>query len=141
MTGTIRPLNAMTASEVLAGEGDFVNFVRALELSGVGGMLEKKGPHTVFAPMDDVFNAETIGGIIGSAKLDGVLRHFIVPGRYTYTDLHRLQVLKTVAGYPLVITAGDDRIRVSGAEIVRPDVPYDKGIIHEINRPFDELPL
>ena len=141
MTDIIRPLNDMTASEVLAEEGDFVNFGRALELSGVGGMLERKGPYTVFAPTDGVFNAETIGSIIGSAKLDMVLWHFIVPGKYTYADLQRLPVLKTVSGYPLLITPGDGGIRVSGAEIFKRDIPYNKGIIHEIDRPFDSLPM
>ena len=135
VTEVIRPLNDMTATEVLAEEGVFANFVRALELSGVGSMLERKGPYTVFAPSDDVFNQETIGSIISAAKLDEVLRHFIVPGKYTYEDLHRLQVLKTVSGYPLIITMRDG-IRVSGAEIIKPDIPYNKGIIHEIGRPI-----
>jgi uncharacterized surface protein with fasciclin (FAS1) repeats len=133
LTDTIRPLNDMTAAEVLAEEGRFTNFTRALELSGVGGMLEKKGPYTVFAPVDDVFNAQTMGGMIGSAKLDEMLWHFIVPGKYTSEELHRLQVLKTVNGYPLFITSRNG-IEVNGAEIVKPDVPYDKGVIHEIDK-------
>jgi len=141
MTDMIRPLNDMTASEVLAEEDDLVNFARALELSGVGGMLEKKGPYTVFAPTDAVFNAETMGGMIGAAKLDMVLWHFIVPGKFTYADLQRLPVLKTVSGYPLIVTPGDGGIRVSGAEIVKRDIPYNKGIIHEIDRPFESLPM
>lgn len=131
MTDVLNPLNAMTAAEVLAEEGAFTNFIRALELSGVGDMLEKKGPYTVFAPMDDVFNTHTMGGIVGSAKLDELLWHFIVPGKYTYSDLQRLQVLKTVGGYPLIISFRDG-VEVNGAEIVKPDVPYNKGIIHEI---------
>jgi uncharacterized surface protein with fasciclin (FAS1) repeats len=129
----VRPLNDMTAREVLEGEGRFVNFVRALGLSGVGDMLEKKGPYTVFAPADDVFNAHTVGAVLGSARLDDLLYHFIVPGKYTSADLLRLQVLRTVNGYPLVIVARDG-IEVSGAMIVTPDVPYNKGIIHEISK-------
>lgn len=128
-----RPLNQMTAPEVLGGEGRFVNFVRALELSGVGDILEKKGPHTVFAPADDVFNIHTVGALLGSARLGDLLYHFIVPGKYTSADLRRLQVLRTVNGYPLVIVSRNG-IEVNGAMIVKPDVPYDKGIIHEINQ-------
>ena len=139
LTEATRPLNDMTAQEVLAEEGNFTNFARALELSGVGGWLEKKGPYTVFAPSDDVFNQETIGGMIGAAKLDDLLWHFIVPGKYSFEDLHRLQMLMTVSGYPLIITTAGG-IRVSGAEIIRPDIPYNKGIIHEIDRPPETLP-
>lgn len=128
-----RPLNAMTASEVLASEGRFTNFVRALEISGVGGLLEKKGPYTVFAPTDDLFNPDTIGGMVSSAKLDDLLGGFIVPGKYASQDLGRLPALRTVSGYPLVIGAGNG-ITVNGVDIVKPDVPYDKGIIHEIGR-------
>lgn len=133
MTDAIRPLNEMTAAEVLAEEGEYTNFIRALELSGVGDMLEKKGPYTVFAPMDDVFNEYTMGGLVGSAKLDDLLWHFIVPGKYTFEDLHRLQVLKTVGGYMLRIETRDG-IRVNGVEIVKPDLPYNKGVIHGITK-------
>jgi uncharacterized surface protein with fasciclin (FAS1) repeats len=121
----------MTAAEVLAEEGEYTNFIRALELSGVGDMLEKKGPYTVFAPSDEVFNEYTMGGLVGSAKLDDLLWHFIVPGKYMYEDLYRLQVLKTVGGYMLRIEARDG-ILVNGVEIVKPDLPYNKGVIHGI---------
>ncbi len=131
-----RPLNQMTAPEVLEGEGMFVNFVRALGLSGVGDMLEKKGPYTVFAPADDVFNVHTVGAVLGSARLDDLLYHFIVPGKYTSADLRRLQVLRTVNGYPLAIVSRNG-IEVNGATIIKPDVPYDKGIIHEINKTLE----
>jgi uncharacterized surface protein with fasciclin (FAS1) repeats len=129
-----KPLNQMTVPEVLEGEGEFMNFIRALELSGVGDMLEKKGPYTVFAPADDVFNLRTAGGLIGSAMLDDLLYRFIVPGKYMSADLRRLQVLRTVNGYLLFIVSRDG-IEVNGAVIVKPDVPYAKGIIHEINKP------
>jgi uncharacterized surface protein with fasciclin (FAS1) repeats len=131
---TIKPLNDMTAVEVLTDEGQFMNFVRALELSGVGDLLEKKGPHTVFAPSDDIFNEYTMGGTIGSAKLDELMRRFVVPGKYVLEDLYRLQVLKTVDGYPLFIT-NRDGVEINGARIVKPDVPYDRGVIHEIGGP------
>lgn len=133
MSDVLRPLNEMTASEVLAEEGMFTNFIRALELSGVGDMLEKKGPYTIFAPTDEVFNEYTMGGLVGSAKLDDLLWHFIVPGKYTYEDLHRLQLLKTVGGYLLRIEARDG-IRVNGADIAKPDIPYNKGVIHVITK-------
>jgi uncharacterized surface protein with fasciclin (FAS1) repeats len=129
-----KPLNDMTATEVLAEEGRFRNFIRALELSGVGDKLEKKGPYTIFAPVDDVFNLQAIGDMLSSMKIEQMVYHFIVPGKYIFSDIHRLQVLQTVSGYPLVITARDG-IEVSGAEIIKPDVPYDKGVIHEISAP------
>ncbi len=131
--GFDRPLNRMTVPEVLEGEGGFVNFIRALRLSGVGDMLERKGPYTVFAPSDGLFNIRTIGALVGSAGLGDMLYRLIVPGRYTSADLRRLQVLRTVNGQPLVIISGET-IEVNGAVIVKPDIPYDKGIIHEINK-------
>ncbi len=127
-----RPLNQMPVPEVLEGEGRFANFGRALELAGVVDMVERKGPYTVFAPDDDVLNVHTIGVLPGSAMLEGLLDHFIVPGRYTAADLRRLQVLKTVSGYPLLIVSRDG-IEVNGFKVTRPDVPYEKGIIHEIS--------
>ncbi len=126
-----RPLNQMTAPEVLGGEGRFANFVRALELSGAGDRLEKKGPYTVFAPDDDMFNIHTIGPMSGAAMLEGLVGRFIVAGKYTSEDLRRLPLLTSVNGLPLVITSRDG-IEVNGAAITKPDLPYEKGIIHEI---------
>jgi uncharacterized surface protein with fasciclin (FAS1) repeats len=128
-----QPLNDMTACEVLAGDREFSNFVRALELSGVGDMLEKKGPYTVFAPNDDAFNMETIGLMLSQTKLMHVLHHYIVPGKYEYANLEFLPGMITVIGFPLIIRK-DTELTVNGARIIRPDMPYDKGIIHEIDR-------
>ncbi len=133
-----RPLNDMTAPEVLTEEGKFTNFVRALELSGAADMLEKKGPYTIFAPVDEVFNVQYIGQITGSYELLEIVYRFIVPGKYTYKDIQRLQMLNTVSGFPLTITVKDG-VRVGGAEITRPDLPYDKGLIHEINMAMEPL--
>ncbi len=127
------PLNDMTASEVLASEGDFSNFVRALELSGVGDMLEKKGPYTVFAPNDEAFNIKTVGGMLSQAKLMNGLHHYIVPGKYEYKNLEKLPLLVTVIGYPLALKMNEE-LTINGAHILRPDIPYNKGIIHMIDQ-------
>ncbi|AFD00835.1 Secreted and surface protein [Methanocella conradii HZ254] len=124
-------LNEMTACEVLSLEGGFNNFARALHLSSVGDMLETKGPYTVFAPPDDAFNASTIGLLMSAAKLDEMLRDFIVPGRYPLESLRRLQVIKAASGRYLTISCRDG-VEVNGAKIAKPDVPYNKGIIHEL---------
>jgi uncharacterized surface protein with fasciclin (FAS1) repeats len=127
-----RPLNDMTASEVLEDEGRFSNFIRALEVSGTGDMLEKKGPYTIFAPVDDVFNEENVGALTSTYMLTDFLNNFIVPGKYMLNDIERLQVLQTVGGHPLIITSHNG-VEVSGASIIKPDVPYNNGIIHEID--------
>ncbi len=122
-------LNGMTACEVISLEGGYDNFCRALQLSSVGDMLEEKGPYTVLAPPDYFFNAETLGLMISSIRLDMMLRSFIVPGKYPLESLRRLQVLRAASGHLLPVSCGD-AVKVNGARIARPDVPYDKGIIH-----------
>lgn len=126
-----RPLNDMTATEVLSAEGRFTNFVRALELSGVDDLLEKTGPYTLFAANDDAFNMETMGGMTSQSRLMDVLCHYVVPGKYEYVNLIRLPLLVTVIGSPIVLKA-EDGVTVNGIHIVRSDMPYNKGIIHEI---------
>jgi uncharacterized surface protein with fasciclin (FAS1) repeats len=128
----LKRLNQMKAPEVLEGAGRFTNFVRALELSGVADRLERKGPYTIFAPDDDAFNFNTLGNVGGTAGLEDLLYRFIVVGRYVTEDLRRMQSLTTVNGYPLFISSGDG-IQVNGAVVIKPDVPYEKGIIHEVS--------
>lgn len=130
-----KPLNDMTVVEVLACEGGFSNFIRALELSGVGDMLEKKGPYTVFAPNDEAFNIQTVGGMASQARLMNALQYYVVPGKYDYRSLNMLPVLITVVGYPLVLKMGED-LTINDARILRPDIPYNKGIIHMIDQVF-----
>lgn len=129
-----RPLNDMTASEVLADEGRFSNFIRALEISGVGDILEKKGPYTVFAPVDDAFDEKSVGALTSTYRLADYLHNFIVPGKYLLRDIEQLQALQTAGGYPLLIACRDG-VEVNGAVIIKPDVPFNNGVIHEIGLP------
>jgi uncharacterized surface protein with fasciclin (FAS1) repeats len=128
-----KPLNDMNAIEVLTGECEFSNFIRALELSGVGDMLEKKGPYTLFAPNDEAFNLETAGGMSSQFKLMNALQNYVVPGKYDRRSLTMLPVLITVTGYPLVIKMDAD-LTINDAHILRPDIPYNRGIIHLIDQ-------
>ena len=96
-------------------------------------MLEKKGPYTVFAPNDDAFNFTTVGGMLSQAKLMNGLHHYVVPGKYEYKNLERLPSLISVIGYPLTIEKNGD-LTINGAHIFRPDIPYNKGIIHMIDQ-------
>jgi len=122
-------LNEMTACEVISLEGGYDNFCRALQLSSVGDILEERGPYTVLAPPDDFFNASTLGLMISSIKLDGILRSFIVPGKYPLESIRRLHLLRAANGSLITVSCGD-AVEVNGARIAKPDVPYNKGIIH-----------
>lgn len=57
--------------------------------SGLGGVLEGKGPYTIFAPTDTAFAAADFTGKTQGAQGAALLRAHIVPGFLTRADIRK----------------------------------------------------
>jgi uncharacterized surface protein with fasciclin (FAS1) repeats len=125
--------------EVLKYEGIFTRFLDLLQRSGVGDEVRNKGPfrqYTVFAPVDDAFDHLTTGTIesLGGGEQMAILaRRHIVPGKHTMVELEELNTLPTLSGYPLMVIRLNG-LEIDDAKIVKPDIPYNYGLIQAIDR-------
>ncbi|MFP5461516.1 MAG: fasciclin domain-containing protein [Gammaproteobacteria bacterium] len=117
--------------------GSFNTLVTAVQAAGLVETLKGKGPFTVFAPTDEAFakipKADLDALLKDKAKLAAVLTYHVVPGKVMAADVKPGQVT-TVQGQALRVSAGDGKVLVNDANVVKTDVVADNGVIHVIDR-------
>ncbi len=128
----------LTVGEVLARDGNFSVFVRALNAAGLGGTLAGPGPYTVFAPTDEAFSRvpETaMEELFDDPKgiLAETLLYHMAPGRYAAAEIGANDTVPTVQGSPIAVDAAGESVTVDGARVIRADIPAANGVIHAID--------
>jgi uncharacterized surface protein with fasciclin (FAS1) repeats len=141
-----------TIVAVAAGDSRFSTLVAAVQAAGLVNTLNGSGPFTVFAPVNDAFDALPQGAVERLLqprqrdRLVQILTYHVVAGRISAADLatavrvgNGRATLTTVEGGGLVVTAaGRGRLRLTDAagdhfDIVVADVAASNGIIHAID--------
>ena len=127
-----------TIVDVAVAAGSFKTLVAAVKAAGLADTLSGKGPFTVFAPTDDAF-AKLPRGTVDSLlkpenkqKLRSILLYHVVAGKVKSFDLKDGPV-KTLEGQDVQISLGGTTPKVSGASVVKADVPASNGVIHVID--------
>jgi transforming growth factor-beta-induced protein len=119
--------------------GSFQTLVAAVKAADLVGVLQGKGPFTVFAPTDEAFaklGKSAIADLLkpeNKAKLAGILTYHVVPGNLPAAKVVAATSLTTVQGASLAIVAGKDGVTVNGAKVVKTDVTASNGVIHVID--------
>ncbi|WP_071885915.1 fasciclin domain-containing protein [Hymenobacter sedentarius] len=139
---------AMTAEknivENAAAAKSVSTLVAAVKQAGLVETLSGPGPFTVFAPTNAAFDKLPKGAVAGlmdpasKAKLAGVLKYHVIPGRLVAADLKDGQELTTVNGDKLHIMVRDGKVMVSNgkdtpATVQIPDVISSNGVTHVID--------
>lgn len=130
----------MNIVETAIDNGSFKTLVTAVKAAELAETLSGEGPFTVFAPLDEAFEALPAGTVeslvepANKEKLQGILTYHVVAGKVMSTDLSDGMTAQTVNGAELTIHLQDGKVLVNGAEVVSADVVADNGVIHVINR-------
>ncbi len=118
--------------------GQFKTLASLLQMAGLTGTLEGKGPFTVFAPTDAAFAKvpkATLASLAkNKAKLRAVLLYHVVKGRVTAAQAMKLHTAKTVEGQSLPIKVSGGMVIVGGATVIKANVFASNGVIHVINK-------
>jgi len=102
--------------------------------------LNATGPHTVFAPTDEAFEAlpekalENLMEPKNKEQLAALLNNHIVAGQLKADQLQDGSTLTTLGGTQLKVTRQGDQLMVNGAEVVEADAMSQNGVIHVINK-------
>ncbi|WP_128693994.1 fasciclin domain-containing protein [Methanoculleus taiwanensis] len=128
-----------TILETLRQSEDLNTFVNLVEIADLKGMLNDRGPFTVFAPTDGAFeslsgealhdlkqNKNRLADVLMWHIVVGVLRLEEVPGM-------RNPTIKTLQGSELNVSIIDEEFRVNDARIVTGNIGCDNGVIHIID--------
>ena len=119
--------------------GSFQTLVAAVQAAGLVDTLKGEGPFTVFAPTDEAFAALPGGTVENLLKpenkdqLTAILTYHVLPGKVMSTDLQDDMKAATAQGGEVTIDL-DNGPMVNDANIVKPDVAADNGVIHVIDK-------
>jgi len=112
-------------------------FYEALALSGVGDILEGKGPFTVFAPTNDAINAvPTLNSMEGYGK---IIYNHVIPGKFMAADLipspgKLMNIAFTATDGTIMITVKDDVVYLNNtAMVITADIETANGVLHVID--------
>jgi transforming growth factor-beta-induced protein len=129
-----------TVADVLAGSADLTMFYLTLVKANLSASLNGPAPFTVFAPLDNAFNA-TDGDLIRAAldnndtvTLTKLLTYHIVPYRVAVGYGTASSLLKTVEGSYLDMNVDGSGTSINGAMVVTQDIICSNGVIHVIDR-------
>jgi uncharacterized surface protein with fasciclin (FAS1) repeats len=129
---------AGTISRMIKDSASFSILSKAIDASGLGEMLESKGPNTIFAPTDEAFTKLPKGTLEklmlpeNKEKLRALISYHIVPGDFPSTALKDGE-LKTVEGDKLKIDVDGKVIKVNDAKVVNSDLLATNGTIHVVD--------
>ena len=108
--------------------GEFETLLRAVEASGLKGLLEGEGPYTLFAPTDVAFEQLPQGTLeemlADKAKLTALLKYHVVPRQVSAVQVLESRELETASG---------QRLPTSDLHVSRADIRARNGIIHRID--------
>jgi uncharacterized surface protein with fasciclin (FAS1) repeats len=118
--------------------GQFKTLASLLTKAGLAGVLQGKGPFTVFAPTDAAFAKvpkATLAALAkNKAKLRAVLLYHVVKGKVTAAQAMKLHSAKTLNGKSVSIRVKGGKVIVGGATVVKANVNASNGVIHVINK-------
>jgi uncharacterized surface protein with fasciclin (FAS1) repeats len=129
-----------TIAEVAAANSQFSTLLTAAKAAGLDDELSSPGPITVFAPTDAAFAALPPGKLDDLMKpenkgqLEALLKHHIVSGRVTSTDLRGTSSETAMNGTLAIDGSNPDAMRVADATVVGPDITTSNGVIHPVDK-------
>ncbi|MBV9362996.1 MAG: fasciclin domain-containing protein [Solirubrobacterales bacterium] len=122
--------------QTAAAAGQFRTLLKLAKQAGLAGVLEGKGPFTVFAPTDAAFAkvpAATLAALgRDRTKLRAVLLYHVLKGKLTAAELAKLRSVQTLNGQSLKVRVTRGTVTVGGVRVIKANIPASNGIIHAI---------
>jgi len=108
-------------------------FMDALRSVDLLNELDKKGPFTVFAPVNEAYSESGTASVLqkGEDRIIQLSRH-IVPGKFLERDLYEESVLRPIDGEPIAIQVDNGRLYLDSSRILLSNIEARNGVIHII---------
>jgi transforming growth factor-beta-induced protein len=150
-TGMMMEAPEPNIASIAVGNDNFETLVAALGAAGLVDMFKSAGEYTVFAPIDDAFDALPEGTVAtlvkpeNKATLQGILAFHVVPAVITAEKL--VGAITKAGGHYTIPTLGDQTLVASiddgsviltdgngnRSKVILTDVEASNGIIHAID--------
>jgi uncharacterized surface protein with fasciclin (FAS1) repeats len=123
--------------DIAVNNDNFKTLVAAVQAAGLVDALKSPGPFTVFAPTDAAFanlppgTVQTL--VQNPPQLARILKYHVAAGKFTRSDLAKVDSIISLEGSPISINCGDG-FEVKNSTVIAADIEADNGIIHVIDR-------
>ncbi|GHE96760.1 fasciclin [Aliiroseovarius zhejiangensis] len=147
MTVAANAAHADNIVEIAAADDRFSTLVAAVSAAGLADTLSGPGPFTVYAPVNDAFDAlpdgtvETLLKPENKGKLTDVLLYHVDDRKLTAGMIPRGSnyFKPALTSARLCITAGTDGVKIADstgdmANVIIADIMADNGVIHVIDK-------
>jgi uncharacterized surface protein with fasciclin (FAS1) repeats len=130
--------SSKTLADVLAGSGVFDEFEAAINVSDKADVLTGTGTYTLFVPSDEAFaelSEEQRAELHNNPA--ALISKYIVPGRYSATDLMQMSEVRTLDGSRVSVGPGaspDGHIGFGGSDVIQSNIHASNGIVHVLDR-------
>lgn len=128
-----------TVLQIAIGSQDHTTLVAAVEAADLENSLSNAGPLTVFAPVNDAFDALPDGTVANLLKPENkddlalVLKHHVTPGNYSKDFLKKFKKLGQASNENTTVETDGDDVYVGGAKIIA-SIPAGNGIVHVVDK-------
>ncbi len=131
--------SARNIIETMRDSSSFRQFMKAVDVAGLGPALSAEGPFTIFVPTDEAFSKipkAALNDLLqphNKEKLTKFLRHHVLKGLVVSRDFlgRRLEAIP-LDGEALLLDARTQQ-KIGGAKILRTDMLATNGVIHIID--------
>lgn len=113
-------------------------FAKAVNMSGLFSTLDSEDPVTIFAPTNDAIRALPVvikNKLMRNATfMKMVIRNHVVPQTVYRAGMYDKQILKTAAGFKLMISVANNVVKINGkAKITLADATVQNGVVHSVD--------
>ena len=119
--------------------GSFETLVAAVKAADLVKVLKSDGPFTVFAPIDNAFNAlpektlETLLMPENKEKLISILTYHVLAGKVMASDIAGKELEVTMVNGSTAKIDATDGVKIDGATVIKADIETSNGVIHVID--------
>lgn len=124
--------NSQDLMAVIKSHSDLSSFANAIEANGLESELTGKGPYTVFAPVNEIFDKEISGKNLSSSSVRNLLLNHIMTGYATERNMKVMSKATSLGGITLALKTGENVVKVNEAEIIEMNIKAQNGVLHII---------
>lgn len=132
-----------TIVEIAAGNKNFSKLVTAVKAADLVGALSGEGPFTLFAPIDQAFEAlgeDPLKAVLADKKkLTGILTYHVIKGKVLAEDALALareeKSARTLNGAEIKLSIKDGALFLNGdVKVIKTNILGKNGVIHVIDK-------
>lgn len=138
--GSLSAMTEQPAGTAASTNPCLTTLTAAVTEAGLVDTLNGEGPFTIFAPVDDAFEAvpeDTLQGLMADQEaLTDVLTYHVVSGQALQaSDLAGMESVETANGGTVTLAPADETVSLNGnqATVIMPDIQVGNGVVHLID--------